>query len=269
MPWTAATGLIAALSMSGAFPFSGFWSKDAILVGAHHESPWLMWALLGGAVMTASYVFRLYLRCFHGASHGTPHPHESPAIMILPMAALAIGAVGAGILGSPWLHQPLLRLLGETTAHEGVDLAILLWSTGALVMGFLLAWIVGFQRHSLLPGWLRPVGTRLYRLAANKYFVDEAYDWFIVQPFLRLTSGLSRFDLRVIDGLVDRTGMAGWSLSQLKDQFDRQVVDRLVNGLAQAVRALSQLGRRLQTGLVHHYLLCVVAAVVLLSVWLQ
>jgi len=268
MPWTAATFLIAALSMGGAFPLSGFWSKDAILLEAHHAHPWLMWALLGGAIMTTSYVFRLYLRCFHGASHGTHHPHESPVVMVLPMAVLAIGATGAGFFGSPWLHQPLLRILGETVVHEDVDPAILLYSTVALVTGFLLARIVGFRRRSLLPSWLRPVGTWLYRLAANKYFIDEAYNRFIIQPFLRLTSALSRFDLRVIDGLVDRTGMAGWSLSQLKDQFDRQVVDRLVNGLAQVVRTISQLGRRIQTGLVHHYLLCVVAAVVLLSVWL-
>jgi NADH-quinone oxidoreductase subunit L len=268
MPWTATTFLIAALSMSGAWPLSGFWSKEAILAAAHHEHPWMMWALLGGAVMTASYVFRVYLRCFHGqaATPAESRFHESSRIMVMPMAALALGAAGAGL---PWLHQPLLRLLGKPTTHEDVELAIFLWSTGALVIGVLLAWLVGFQRRSLVPGWLRPVGTRLYRVVAHAYYVDGAYDRFIVQPFLLMTRALSRFDLRVIDGLVDQAGVAGWSLSQLKDQFDRQVVDRLVNGLAQAVRAVSQLGRRLQTGLVHHYLLVVASAVVVLAMWLQ
>ncbi|MBI3088291.1 MAG: NADH-quinone oxidoreductase subunit L [Candidatus Omnitrophica bacterium] len=273
MPVTAATFLVAALAMSGVFPLSGFWSKDAILLTARHEQAWVFWALLGGAVMTAGYIFRLYLRCFHGPAPTTPtavgvHAQESPLIMTLPLMALAFGAAAVGLLGSPVSHQ-FFHLFGLHEAHEGLDLAMLAVSTAVAALGAWLAWTVGVQHRNLVPAAARPAGAALYRLAAHKYFVDEWYDRIIIQPFLRTAERLSRFDLRVIDAAVDRAGLTGWSVGQLKNWFDQRVVDRLVNGTAQTVQRLSRLGRRLQTGVVHHYLLVLTAAVVVLSACLR
>ena len=270
MPWTTATFLVAALSMSGVFPLSGFWSKDAILLAARTESPWLFWCLLSGAVMTAAYIFRLYVRCFRGAppTHAA-HARESPAIMTVPLAVLAVGAAAVGLLGSPFTQHWFFHLLDASHVHEELDLMLLGLSTLVAGIGIWLAWQVGASHRRLVPSSLQPLSARLSRYASNAYFVDELYDRLIIQPVLRTTQRLSRFDLRVIDGLVDRTGMAGWSLSLLKDRFDRQVVDRLVNGLAECVRAVSALGRRLQTGFVHTYLFVIVAAVVVLAVGLR
>lgn len=270
MPWTALTFLIAALAMSGVPPLGGFWSKDAILLEAEHQAPWVFWGLLGGAVLTASYVFRLYLRCFHGRP-STPavHTRESPPVMVIPLVLLAVGAACVGLLGSPMTHQGFFRFLGAYELHEGLEPGMVALSIVLAGLGIWLAWQVGLKHRRLLPMAFGPIGLRLYTLASDKYYVDEAYERFIIQPFLRLTKVAARFDLAVIDGLVDRTGMTGWSLSVLKDQFDRHVVDRLVNGLAQLVRRLSQVGRQLQTGLVHHYLLAVVMAAIGLAVWLR
>ncbi|MBI2105071.1 MAG: NADH-quinone oxidoreductase subunit L [Candidatus Omnitrophica bacterium] len=269
MPWTAAVFLIAAVSMSGVFPLSGFWSKDAILLAAQHDGPpWLLGALLAGAVMTTAYVFRLYLRCFHGAP--APHAgHESPLIMVLPMAVLALGAAAVGLAGSPWLAHPLLHLLGLTQIHAGIDVPILLWSTLAAAAGLWLAWSVGVRRARPLPAALRPLGTRLYTWAANKYYVDEWYQRLIIGPYLAAARGLSRFDLRVIDGAVDGAGLAGRALAVWKERFDRLVVDRLVNGTASAVRLAGAGLRWVQTGIVHQYLLVVVVAVVVVSLVLK
>jgi len=274
MPRTAAVFLIAALSMSGLFPLSGFWSKDAILLAAKPAHPWLLWVLLGGAAMTAAYIFRLYFRCFHAAPQTAQglalhHAHESPMSMVLPMVVLAIGAVVAGLLGSPWLHQPLFHLLGGVEPHGGLDVPILLWSTLMAAAGIWLAWAVGVRHARLLPWWLRPLGTQLYTLAAHKYYVDEAYQRLVIAPFLAATRALARFDLRVIDGAVDRTGAAGWSVGQWKERFDRLVVDRIVNGLAQTVRGGGAVLRLVQTGIVQQYLLVVVVAVVTLSLVLR
>ena len=269
MPWTAGVFLLAALSMSGVFPLSGFWSKDAVLLAAARAHPWLLWVLLGGAAMTTSYIFRLYLRCFHGApAHQSQHhpAHESPMVMVLPMTLLALGAAAVGLAGSPWLHHPFFQLLGVTEAHERIDLPILLWSTLAAAAGLWLAWIVGVKRRNLLPAALRPLGTRLYTLAANKYYADEFYGWAIVQPFLALTRALARGDQRVIDGAVNGAGRLGASVGRWKERFDRTVVDRLVNGIASTVRGLGAGLRRIQTGVVQQYLLVVVVAVVALSV---
>jgi len=282
MPWTAAVFFIATLSAGGLFPLSGFWSKDAILLAALHTRPWVMWALAAGATITTAYMVRLYLRCFEGAEpHGAGHPrpadyesrgghaHESPQIMVVPMTVLAVGAALAGLFGSPVLHGRFFSLLGDTHVHEGIDLPILALSTLVVGVGTWLGWTVGFMRRNLLPATLRPLGTRLYTWAFNKYYVDEFYSRAIIQPILRLSGRLSRFDQQVVDGAVNGAGRAGWTLGQWKERFDRQVVDRLVNGVAHTMRGLGGGLRLIQTGLVQQYLLVVVASVVLLAIALR
>jgi NADH-quinone oxidoreductase subunit L len=264
--------LIASLSMGGGLFLSGFWSKDAILLAAAHTQPWLVWVLLLGATMTAGYIFRLYLRCFHGAApHDATHhpPHESPPIMVAPMAVLAIGAAFVGFVGSPLVGQPLWRLLGDHEVHQGLDLGIAFWSTVALIVGAGLAWLIGFQRRQLMPSSLRPLGQHLYALAANKFYVDELYQRVIIRPFLTATAALSQYDQRVIDGAVNAAGQFGWMLSQGKAWFDRAVVDRIVNGVASVVRGLGGSLRWIQTGVIHQYLITVVVAVAILAVVLR
>ena len=271
MPWTSALFLLASLSMSGTFLLSGFWSKDAILLAAEASAPWLFWVLLAGAAMTAAYIFRLYFRCFEGAGehHGEVHAHESPGIMVLPMGLLGLGAAFVGLAESPWLDHPFVRLLGEAHAHEPLDARVAALSTGSLVVGLTLAWLAGFKRRNLLPEPLRPLGRRLYTLAANKYYVDEFYGRWIIQPFLAATEHLAVFDRRVIDAAVDGAGRLGQALATLKERFDRSCIDRVVNGIAQTARGLGSGLRRLQTGVVHQYLLVVVVAVVVLSLALR
>jgi NADH-quinone oxidoreductase subunit L len=186
--------------------------------------------------------------------------------MVGPLVVLAMGAAAAGLVGSPVLQSRFFHLLGDAHVHEGMDLPILLWSSAAMLVGIGLAWVVGVKHRSLLPEGLRPLGRRLYTVAANKYYVDEGYDRAIIQPFLRLTSRLSRFDQEVVDGAVNGAGRAGARLSQWKDWMDQHLVDRAVNGLAQAIRGLGAALRWVQTGVVQQYLLVLVASVVLLSV---
>jgi len=267
MPVTSAVVLIAALAMSGLFPLSGFWSKDAILLQAQHARPWVMGLLLVGATMTAGYIFRLYFRCFLGA--GDHQAHESPLVMTVPMAVLAVGAACVGLVGSPWFHQPLFHLLGVAEAHESLNTSILLLSTAIAAMGIGLAWIVGVKRRNLLPAFLRPLGSRLYALAAHKYYVDELYQRVLIGPWFAMARGLSQFDQSVVDGAVNGVGRGGLLLSRLKERFDRLVVDRAVNGIAETVRAAGAALRALQTGIIQQYLLVVVVSVVVLSAVLR
>jgi len=267
---TGITFLIASMSMSGVFPLSGFWSKDAILLEAQYRAPVVFACLLFGAVMTSSYIFRLYLRCFHGrASHDAAHAHESPPIMAGPLVVLAVGAVLVGLLGSPFVHHWFFHLVGSEETHEGLDLGMLAISTGVASLGVWLAWDIGMRRRNYVPAPLRPAATAIYRVVANKYYIDELYQAVLIRPFLATTRWLSKFDSVVVDGMVNGAGAGGWQLSQWKAAFDRAVVDRVVNGLAECVRAVGSAGRRLQTGLVHHYLLAVTVAVVAIAVWLR
>jgi len=220
-------------------------------------------------VLTASYIFRLYLRCFHGSTQASGYhaPHESPPVMVIPLVVLAVGAAAVGLLGSSVTHHALFELLGAHDQHGSLELTMVVVSLALAAAGAWLAWEVGVKHRALLPAGLRPLGGRLYHYASHKYFVDEWYARIIVHPFLTLTDGLSAFDRRVIDGAVDRTGLTGWSISQLKEWIEQHVVDRVVNDVAVRVQAASRVLRRLQTGLVHHYLLWVVATAVVLSVW--
>jgi NADH-quinone oxidoreductase subunit L len=266
MPITSTVFLIASLSMSGLVGLSGFWSKDAILLAARHYAPWLFWVLLGGAGMTTAYIARLYLRCFYGAA--APHhghaPHESPAIMSLPLVALAVGAALVGWIGSPGF-SPFFTLLGVHEAH-GFDLPVAALSTLALAVGSTVAWIVGFRRRNLLPAFLRPAGLALYRLAAHKYYVDELYQRLLIHPVWALGGLLSTFDRVVVDGAVNGSGRVGAWASEVQAWIDREILDRCVNAIGTTTRGLGRVMRWIQTGMVQHYLLMAVIAVVVLAV---
>jgi NADH-quinone oxidoreductase subunit L len=186
--------------------------------------------------------------------------------MVGPLVVLAIGAGAAGLAGSPVMGNRFFHLLGDTHAHEGVDLPILLWSSAAMIGGIALAWLIGVQRRNLLPEQLRPLGQRLYTLAANKYYVDELYDRWIIQPFFRLTGRLSQFDQQVVDGVVNGAGKAWARLSEWKAWIDQHLVDGAVNGVARLARGCGAHLRWVQTGVVQQYLLVVIVSVVLFSV---
>src|SRR5580693_8629205 len=102
IPWTFATMMCAAIAISGVPTFSGFFSKDAILVAANHHAPWMYWVGVITAGMTAFYVFRAMFMAFFGDYRGhVHHPHESPPVMMIPLAILAALSVGGGFIPIP------------------------------------------------------------------------------------------------------------------------------------------------------------------------
>jgi NADH-quinone oxidoreductase subunit L len=139
LPHTRWTFLIFCLAIAGIFPFAGFWSKDAILAGAHaavwpvgdnpgglerffadHSGHMLYGLLLLTAGCTSFYMFRLYFLVFSGEFRGTHeqehHLHESPPAMTVVLWILAIGSIVSGLVGIP---EPVAALGGESLAHYG------------------------------------------------------------------------------------------------------------------------------------------------------
>ena len=104
MPWTYATFLIASLSIAGIWPLAGFWSKDEILASSLANQPILFYLAMLTVFMTAFYMFRVVFLTFGGEYRGggseahSGKPHESPSVMVIPMAILAILAVVYGWL---------------------------------------------------------------------------------------------------------------------------------------------------------------------------
>ena len=88
IPWTFLTMMCAAVAIAGVPPFSGFYSKDAILLAAHEHAPWMYWVGVATAGMTAFYVFRAMFLAFFGEYRGKEHAHESPPVMLAPSVRL-------------------------------------------------------------------------------------------------------------------------------------------------------------------------------------
>lgn len=206
MPWTAAFFLIGALALAGIPPFSGFFSKELILAAAYEKSIILFFVAVIAALFTAFYMFRLYFMVFSGENKNRG-AHESPFVMTGPMLVLAVFAVVAGLVNTPWgaflgdwlstneslvnvefaeAHAPLWTvILTVVLALAGIFLAHLMYNKKSLSREFL---------AKPLPG--------LYQTLLNKYYVDELYDATFVKSLRGLGKVLNLFDKYVVGGLV-------------------------------------------------------------------
>src|ERR1700716_1617556 len=251
MPVTYWTMLLAGGALAALPPLAGFWSKDAILASAFVNGHLLLWAVgIVTAVLTAFYVTRALWMTFYGEPrdhHLYDHAHESPAVMTLPLVALAVGTVALGILvGFPPEQGFIDTFLRPVFAGEGghapelatiVTLAAV--SVAAGVLG-ILAGLSMYVRHRPDPAAVSRAAGPLYRILVNKYFFDELYDHRIVEAFRAAFGAMWAFDIHVIDGLANRLG---WLAA--------------VGGTAL---------RRGQTGIVGNYALTIVAGLLVILV---
>ena len=125
MKITFATFLISSLAISGLPPFSGFFSKDEILMTAfHHNKPlWVIGSL--ASIMTAFYMFRLlyltFYKDFRGTEEQKHHLHESPGLITFPLIVLDILALVGGVIslpGSSWLNEYLAPVMASPAQHH-------------------------------------------------------------------------------------------------------------------------------------------------------
>jgi len=258
MKVTSTTFLVACLAIAGIPPFSGFWSKDEILVAVQRSGhTWLYLIAIAGALLTAFYMFRLYFVVFLGEEKCKSH--ESPSVMAVPLAILGVLSVCAGWVGMPWFRHGIGSFLsgGEGVEHHGPNYAVM--GASLLVAG---AGIV-ISYGTYVKGWIaRDAFSRrfapIYRLLYNKYYVDEIYQAYIVGPLVLLTKSLFTFDLGVIDGAVNGTARVTVLWSRVKRWFDVHVVDGAVNGVAFLTRFAGSAARRAQTGNLQQYALMII-----------
>lgn len=248
MPVTAAMFLIGMLAIAGVPPLSGFFSKDQILEVANRAGYTLAWAVaLVAAFFSALYIARLIFLAFFGQDRTERRAHESPAVMTIPLAILAIGAIFGGLLG---LSATMGRLqvflgpvLGEVEEHtQGLPAAALTaLSVSVAVAAILVGWFVyGSGRIDWLALRVRVAG--LQRFLAHAWYVDDVYSTVLVAPAKAGSAFLAYVvDLHWIDGAVNAVGqLFQWSASA---------------------------GRRVQTGLVRNYGLAFLLGVVAIFVY--
>jgi NADH-quinone oxidoreductase subunit L len=245
------------LAILGLPPFSGFWSKDAIIEAAFTGEGWRPWVFgmvtLLGAGITAFYMSRLFFMTFHGKRRWNnghswggerdtgpvQHPHEAPLLMTVPMIVLAVGSAALGGLlaigdgFSTWLEP----VTGHVEHEEPVlpVPAIVTLTLLLVVLGLFLAW-----RQYALPAVpiTPPAGSVATRAARQDLYQDVVNDVALVQPGQYLTRSLVYGDRTVVDGAFGALG-------------------RLLVAVGDAARAV-------QTGFVRSYAATMTAGLVVL-----
>ncbi len=274
MPFTYGCFLIGGLALSGVPPFSGFFSKDEILLVTGERGGW-HWALyvVGyiGALLTAIYTFRMIFRAFHGepvaqareleAGHlhhaevprnpatgeqedtdvGFPGPTHAIAERAIPMRVamglLALGAVGAGLVQIPKVDFVIDDFLKPSFADSS------LYEThtrnGLLVGGLVLGTVIGLAGIAIAYRvWVMQPGTA----AAARARLRPLYELFVNKWYFDELIGL----------LVVRPARAVGRFAVVT--FERVVVDdTLIGGTTGLVRAGSAAVRAAQSGFVRYY----------------
>jgi len=243
------TFLVGCLAISGIPPFSGFFSKDAILLSAFEHNKVLYVLALFGALLTAYYMFRLLFLTFNGSFRGTQeqkdHLHEGPATMTLSLIVLAILSFAGGFIGIPEVFatggdklseflSPVVPVFREGAVSHSTEIILMVLTAVLVIVVIVMAWLP-FRKYQQVEE--KGIG----KFLENKWYVDELYDNVIVNP-------LSRFG------------------DFLKNVFDRSVVDGLVNGVGRLVNYGSRQIRLLQSGQVTGYVLLMVLSMLLIFV---
>ena len=269
MPWTYVTFLIASFCLAGIFPFSGFWSKDEILValwaGEFTANPaiskFLFWIALIGVFMTAFYIFRAIILTFHGEFKGgieaeqaikkpenKVHLAESPKVMIMPMIVLAATAflvgfivnapTSLGILHTHWFGELLgTSIVGQghddlsnNIVHHSFNFTMAIVSNLIALAGFALAYML-YKSKTFSVESLSQKLNSIGKILVRKFFFDEIYEEIIVKIiFYKYLAG----------GL---------------DWLDRALIDKLVNNIAWFIRNIGRPLLKIQNGQLQFYAL--------------
>ncbi|MCS7056983.1 MAG: NADH-quinone oxidoreductase subunit L [Thermoflexales bacterium] len=238
MPITFVAFLLGGLALAGVPPLSGFFSKDEILLDAFkHNLP--VFALLAvSSVVTAFYVGRQIALVFGGRprSDAAAHAAESNWLMTVPLVALTVGTLFAGLFNFPTTH-PLTEWLAPVVRHgEAPKFDVALAAVfSALAIGALAAawWLYRNPERAQTEA-----ETALGRFLARAWYFDEAYKALVVKPFYVISTVCAQvIDVGAIDGAV--------------------------NGVGRLFRDLGASLRGLQTGFVRNYGLVMLAGAVL------
>ena len=284
MPITYLTMLIGALANAGLPPFAGFFSKDSILEAVHlSHTPGAGFAylmVLAGVFVGGLYSFRLIFYTFHGeerfaahdAGHGHGHdehahdehghgghaPHETPAVVTVPLILLAIPSIAAGwtigtvlyggYFGSAIFISPHHEGLAEMTEEYHGVITMMLHGLTSLPFWLALAGAATafylYIVNPALPGVLRQKLSFVVNILMEKYGFDRFNDWFFAGGARALGGGLWKIgDVTLIDGLM-------------------------VNGTARVVGWIGGLVRLFQSGYIYHYAFTMIIGVfLLLTLW--
>ena len=297
MKITFLTMFMATLALSGVPFMSGFLSKDAILAGTlsfatHHPEHFLLPLFgFGAALLTAFYMFRLIFMTFYGKpakQEVLDNIHESPATMTTPLIVLATLSIFI-VYTLPYInpfsdHGWFTDLIVATnsvvpqhvnpSAHEiaeGIHHAHLPAMIISLIVAFtgIALAVVIYLKKKLSAENLAKKLALPYKLSFNKFFVDEIYGRFLINPTIKLAKAVGFFDWDIYDKyFINGFGRITERLSRFigitmdYDVLDQQIVD----GVGKSTRFFGGTLKFIQTGKIQNYLVWVLGGIIIIFI---
>lgn len=252
---------IGSWALVGLPPFSGYYSKDMVLEVAYAAhtgvGTYAFWVGIAAAFLTAFYSWRLIIMTFHGKPRADEtvmaHVHESPKVMLIPLAVLSVGAIAAGYFGyehfvgaghNAFWDSAILILPGHTAlvdAHHvpgWVKMAPLVVTAAGIGLAYLMYMLMPSIPHQVACAF-----PRLYQFLLNKWYFDELYDKIFVRPAFALGRSLWKGgDGAVIDGVGP-------------------------DGIAAVTVGVAKRFSRMQSGYLYHYAFAMLIGVAALVTW--
>ena len=263
MPFTWLTSLIGSLALIGTPFFSGYYSKDSIILAVQQSqiagSSFAYFAVLAGVFITALYSFRMYFLVFHGKERmdeeTREHLHETDKVVWIPLVLLAIPSVFIGaffvsdmafgdFFGKAIFVLPEHDVLAKVGEHFHGWFAMGLhafvpgpaWFAAA---GVVVAWFFYMKRPDI-PEWFQEKFSFIHNILDNKYYADKFNEVFFAAGSVGIGKFLWKFgDEKLIDGLI-------------------------VNGSAKTVGYISSVIRNVQTGYLYHYAFAMIIGLIVL-----
>ncbi len=268
LPITYLTFAVGALALAAIPPFSGFYSKDAIIEAVHLSTipgaHFAYFSVLAGAFLTPLYIFRAFFLTFHGPSRmdekTLSHVKESPWVVLVPLIALAVPSLVAGgmligpmlfehpdLLGNSIFVLPMHNVL-ETLSqsfHGANHMALEAGRTPTLwlaLAGIVTAWFFNLGYPQFAES-LKKRFAFLYTIIVKKYGFDDFNQIVFVHGTQKIGNFFYKYcDLLFIDGFF-------------------------VNGSGQFIRWLARVSRRMQTGYMYHYALAMIIGLAAFMTW--
>jgi NADH-quinone oxidoreductase subunit L len=208
LPVTFAVTTVGVFAIAGFYPLAAFYSKDAILYAAFLHAPFgmVLWAVGAlTALITSIYMFRLWYMAFLGKPRTEDqHAHESPWTMLGPLVLLALLSIVGGWVGMERFGEFLAPATGALHFESSIpNLELILSGVAVAIaaLGLLIAHFF-YSAKPAAPAKLASALGPVYKLVANKYYVDEIYAALIVKPLL----AISRF---ILEWVVDFAILGG------------------------------------------------------------
>jgi NADH-quinone oxidoreductase subunit L len=248
MPLTYMAFLAGTLAISGIPPFSGFFSKDLILINAFEHNALLYLFALAGALITCFYMFRLLYLVFFGEQNlAGAYTHISRVSMAIPLIILSILSVIGGFINIPslfggnsdfsnFLHS---NINPEATQETSIYIEIGIIMTSLILSGsvIVLAYRT-FVRRVFVPERDRETPPFLVRLVNNKFYIDEIYSYVFEKPY-------------------------GFLSDFLFNKVENSILNPVVDSVGTSASRLGDFVRRLQQGNISFYLFAMVAGILL------